>query len=408
MIRAERRCWPGLDTRVKPIRVVHVIQSVESGGAEQQLLTLTRAQDWQRWQPYIVCTHELGSLGSEFAAAEVPVEVVGKRSHYDVTLIPRLASAIARHKPGIIQTWLESANFWGRLAALFVPGRPIIISSVRTIGIRIHPEWLYDVADRALVHVTDMVVGNSLPVNEYLVKTKHLPAKKVMTIRNGIALDRVQTCISWSENERRAYREQLGLPADAFVVGNVAQPVKEKRLDLFVEVLHRLYRRGVPVRALQLGRDPHSGEAEYFARYRQWVHESGVEALILRRGFVRDVSPELAIMDALVQSSDIEGLPNAVAEAQAMEVPVVATNAGGTAELVIHRQTGWLAPTGDVDGLTAGLEYVYRHREEARAWGVAARQHVETNFSVAALVRNTTSLYTRLLRERGRPVPTEE
>jgi len=387
------------------VRIVHVIQSVESGGAEQQLLALTRTQNRDLWQPFVVCTHEIGSLGPEFEAAGIPLEVIGKRSAYDIGLIRRLAEAIARHEPAIIQTWLTSANFWGRLAARLVPGDPILIAYERTIDAWLSP--LQHTLDRVLTRGSDMVVGNSSQVSEFLIRVKRLLPEKVTTIRNGIALDRAQKCLVWSDKERRVYRERLGLPTEGFVVGNIAQPIREKRLDLLVEVIERLRQRGILLRVLQLGRDPRPGEEEYFADYRRWLGERGVRDLVLRRGFVRDVSPDLAVMDALVQTSDIEGFPNALIEAQAMEVPVVATAAGGTPDLVLHRRTGWLVPTGDVEGLVEGLEYIWRHREEARKWGTAARLRVENLFSVETLVRNTTALYAELLRKHGRAVPTE-
>lgn len=387
----------------RPVRIVHVIQSVESGGAEQQLLALTSAQDWSRWQPFVVCTHEIGSLGPQFEAAGVPVEAVGKRGPLDIGLALRVARAVARHSPDIVHTWLASANFWGRVAARFLPGSPIVIGSERTIDSWISP--VFHVIDRVLVRSTDIVIGNSSQVCRFMMTAKRLPADKVVTVRNGIALARAQNCLSWNTGERRAYRRRLGIPADAFVVGNISQPIGAKRLDLVVDVVARLRDANVPVRLLQLGRDPRPGEEEYFARYQRWLDERGVRGLVMRRGFVREVSPELAVMNALVQTSDVEGFPNAVAEALAMEVPVVATDAGGTSDMVIHRHTGWLVPPEDIDGLVEGLQYIYRRPDEAHRWGMAGRARVEKYFSVDTLVRNTTALYAALLRKRGRAAP---
>lgn len=388
----------------EPVRIVHVIESVESGGAEQQLLALTRLLDRSRWLPFVVCTHGIGSLGPEFAAAGVPVELVPKRHQYDAGLVLRLARAIARHEPSIIHTWLTSANFWGRLAARLVLNGPVVIASERTIDAWLNP-FLHRI-DRVLVRGSDAVIGNSPQVRDFMVGVKGLPSDKVVIIRNGITLSRAQKCLSWTAEERRAYRAAIGIPAGAFVVGNIAQPIHVKRLDLLVEIVARLRDDGIPLRLVQLGRGPRPGEGEYFARYERWLDDRRVRELVIRRGYVRDVSAELAVMDALVQTSDIEGFPNAVAEALAMELPVVATAAGGTPDMVIHRRTGWLVPAGDIDGLVEGLYRVYRHRDEARRWGVAGRRHVEEHFSAETLVRNTTDLYAALLRKRGQPVGT--
>jgi len=389
---------------IEPIRIVHIVPTVENGGAEQQLLALTQAQDRSCWEPQIICTHALGTLGPEFESAGVPVQVLGKGDRFGLSLPRRLAGAIAELKPHIVHTWLTSANFWGRVASLLLPERPVVIASERTID-EWQPKWSHTL-DLALSRVSDAVVGNSAQVSDFLVNVKRLPREKVYTIRNGTNLERVQRCLLWTREERRAYRAELGLPSDAFVVGNIGQPIREKRFDVLTEVIGNLYRRGVNVRLLQLGPDPRSpSEDAYFAEYRRWIRQQGIEDCLLRRGFVRDISPELAVMDALVHTSDIEGFPNAVIEAQAMALPVVATAAGGTPDAVVHRSTGWLVPTGDVDGLTEGLMWVHANPYAARLLGEAARERVEARFTVDALVRNTTALYARLLRSRGVPVP---
>lgn len=387
----------------RPIRVVHVVRTVDAGGAEQQLLTLTRALDRSIWAPSVICTHYAGTLEAEFAAAGVPLIVVGKHGRYDVSLLPRLARALARQQPDIVHTWLFPGNSWGRAAVLLLPRRPIVIASERSVNV-----WksvFHRALDRFLARGTDMIVGNAAQVSDFVVNVEEIPARKVTTIRNGIYLGRAQRCLAWTAEERTAYRRHIGLPTDAFVVGCIARPSWQKRLDLLAQVIRDLAARDVPVCLLHLGRDPSSDEVAHFEKYQRLLDEYGVRDLVVRRGFVRDVSSELAVMDALVQTSDIEGFPNAVTEAQAMEVPVVATAAGGTSDLVIHRETGWLVPPGDVDGIVEGLAWVHRHPEEARAWGRAARLHVEQHFSVDALVRNTTALYARLLRERGIEVP---
>ena len=205
---------------------------------------------------------------------------------------------------------------------------------------------------------------------------------------------------------RDRHREELGIPSDAFVVGWVARPSWEKRLDILADVIARLQDEDVELRVLMVGRDPETPEQkESFRKFLRSVDEAGAEGAIIRRGFVRDVSAEFAIMDALVQTSDWEGLPNVVIEAGAMEVPAVATNAGGTGDIIEHRVSGWLVETGDVDGLVEGLLHVHQNREVAAAWGREARRRAEKLFSQDALIRNMTALYARLLRGRGYALP---
>jgi glycosyltransferase involved in cell wall biosynthesis len=194
---------------------------------------------------------------------------------------------------------------------------------------------------------------------------------------------------------------EIGVPENAFVVGHIAQPIKEKRFDLLVEIIDRLHRAGVPIRVLQLGRGPDSPkEEQYFAEYQNALHAAGVKCLVHRTDFVRDISSYLAIMDAVVQTSDIEGFPNGVIEALSMERPVVATDAGGTSDLVRDGVTGWLVEPGDIDTLVSRLIWVFNNREKALQIGKAGRALVEHDFSVDTMVRKTTALYQSLLRKK--------
>ena len=107
-----------------------------------------------------------------------------------------------------------------------------------------------------------------------------------------------------------------------------------------------------------------------------------------------DVIPLHHAFDLFVQSSDYEGTPNAVLEAMAMETPIVATEAGGTAELVHDGVHGRIVPIGNVDRL------ISRHRRGAAAiraapggWRTRARRRVEGELSFESRVRRVEAIY---------------
>jgi glycosyltransferase involved in cell wall biosynthesis len=117
-------------------------------------------------------------------------------------------------------------------------------------------------------------------------------------------------------------------------------------------------------------------------------------------GHIADPSDLYQAADVFVQSADYEGTPNAVLEAMAFEVPVVATDAGGTRELIRHGEDGLIVARGDEPGLTAGIESVITDRAAARYRAESARARVETDLAFDTRMRRVEAVYEALAAER--------
>jgi glycosyltransferase involved in cell wall biosynthesis len=385
------------------IRIVHILADVEPGGAEHQVLVFLKQLDRRYWDPSVVCTHGGGDMEPEFRATGVPFEIIGRKHRFDFGMILRLICALKRLNPDIVHTSLFSSNFYGRIAALMLPRKPAVVASEHSIDST--KNFLHRFADRVLTRRSDQVYAVSSAVRDFYVNKVGLPDDRTKVIWCGINLDRALAASSMPYEERLEHRRSLGIPDDAFVLGYVGKPTVEKRLDLLAEVLGRVAAEGMPVWLLQLGRGAFPGDEHFQEKFEEMLEQYNVTDRVVYRGYITDVSRDYAIMDALVQTSDSEGLPNALIEAQVMEVPVVATSAGGTKDIVQHRETGWLVDTGDTDGLVEGLLHVWKHPDEVRAWRVAGRARSEELFSEQAVVDKLTRLYRRLLEDRGFRLP---
>jgi glycosyltransferase involved in cell wall biosynthesis len=117
-------------------------------------------------------------------------------------------------------------------------------------------------------------------------------------------------------------------------------------------------------------------------------------------GHCDDVSIVHHAIDVFVQSSQYEGTPNAVLEAMAFESPIVATSAGGTAELALDGVHGLIIPIHDVDALVAATERVLGDPAGAKVRVRAARQRVEGDLSFATRMQRVESIYDQLSRQK--------
>jgi glycosyltransferase involved in cell wall biosynthesis len=118
-------------------------------------------------------------------------------------------------------------------------------------------------------------------------------------------------------------------------------------------------------------------------------------------GHRTDVPEILQALDIFVLPSNWEGLPNAVLEAMAAGLPVVATRVGGVPEVVVEGQTGILVPPRDPNALADALLTLLRDPNLRRRMGQAGRQRVQEYFSVDQMVSKTETLYEQLLSEKG-------
>src|SRR5262249_14604080 len=187
-----------------------------------------------------------------------------------------------------------------------------------------------------------------------------------------------------------AARARWGFSLSDVVVGAVGRTEPQKRFDLLIEAVAALVPRRPALRLLIAGDGSRREQLEALARTHLPRH---VYQLI---GNTTDVGQVHHALDVFVQSSDYEGTPNAVLEAMAFETPIVATDVGGTAELVVHGVHGLIVPPGDRSQLVAAIEKVLDERALAGTRVAAARTRVEHELSFDARMRSVEAVYSDL------------
>jgi len=220
----------------------------------------------------------------------------------------------------------------GRLAQV-----PIVINSERTMGME--SRWRYGL-NRMTCSLADRVVCVSPKVADFVVEQIGVPRDKIVVIPNGV--DLTDFC---HLPEKHAARTALGLPADRLVLGTVSRLQPVKRLDMLLRALVWLGRAHTVI--VGYGPEEH--------RLKMLAEQLGLQERVHFVGHQRDVRPWLAAMDVFVLSSDWEGMPNAVLEAMACGLPVVATSVGGTPDVVVDGGTGLLVPRRDPLSLAEAL-----------------------------------------------------
>jgi glycosyltransferase involved in cell wall biosynthesis len=282
----------------------------------------------------------------------------------------------------------------GRLGALYpaivasrwarVPVRLLTVHNA--VLLRSAPQRLFEAGVLASL---DRVVAVSAAVKEELVEKKNVAPEKIAVIANGV--DAAEFDVPEST---AAIRAELGIAADALVVGAVARLHRDKGLDLLLRAVAQLRPRRPALRAMIVGAGP---EAESLRRL---AAEERIAPIVTFTGYRADARRLMRAADILVVPSRREGQPFALIEAMAARKPVVAANVGGIPEAIVDGVTGLVFPSEDVVALANNLERLLHDAKLRAAMGAAARERVEREFSEAAMVRKTSALYEELAQGR--------
>jgi glycosyltransferase involved in cell wall biosynthesis len=368
-------------------RVALVVGQLHTGGAERQLYELATRLDPERFEPLVVCLSEVSEpWAGRLRARGVEVEVLRRARSRDMGRVLSLARLLRGRRVALAHSFLLAANAYTWAATRLGGGIPYIASS-RTC---IPPvdRWSWRVHRRAFRRARAVIV-NARGVGEFTRHLYGLRAELLRVIPNGVALE----AFAGAAGRGAVLRAQWGVADGAAVIGTLGRLSPEKNLAVFLRMaaLLRPRRAGDGWRCVVVGEGPARPGLEDLAA------SLGLGGRVIFAGEQDDVAAALAAMDLFVMTSDTEGMPNAVLEAMAAGLPVVATRVGGTPEVVVPGETGYLLPRRDAEGMAGRVAALLDDPGERRRLGEAGRERVTRDFSAETMVRATCALYEEVL-----------
>jgi glycosyltransferase involved in cell wall biosynthesis len=376
------------------MRIVHAIARLNVGGAALSVLELAAGQRARGHDVLVVAgTIPAGEASMEHVAGELGVpylwvpalqrELSPRR---DVEATRALLRVLRERRPDVLHTHTAKAGATGRLAALLRGRRrPVVVHTyhghVLSGYFDSRREQVYRLAERALAHATDALVAVSDEVRDDLVRLRVARREKFVVVPYGFDLD----ARTRGAEDRSRTRAGAGVD-DSFVIGWAGRLTAVKRPADLVKVLA-----DVQGSSLVL-----AGDGELRADVEEAARALGVSDRLHLLGYVDDVGPWYHAFDVFLLTSANEGTPVVAIEALAAGVPVVATDAGGTATVVDDGESGLLVPVGDVAALAAAVARLRDEPALRRRFGETGRARMRERFSVARMVDDTDALYERL------------
>jgi glycosyltransferase involved in cell wall biosynthesis len=365
-----------------PHRILHIIPTLDRHGAEKQMTLLTTRLPRDEFDVHVCVLTRDGPLRGELDAAGIPVTLVHKRRKIDPRAYWRLKRHIKQIAPDLVHTWLFAANAYGRAAARAC-GVERLVAAERCVDR--WKAWYHLAIDRRLARHTQRIVTNTAAVRDFYAR-KGLPAEKFTVIANGVDPPAVEQPAT-----REEILEELGLPSDARLIGVVARLWPQKQIRDLIWAVELLTHVRDDAHLLIIGDGPHRWR---LTRYRDLV---GIIKKVHFLGHRDDVPRLIQHFDVLALSSEYEGQSNAIMEAMAAGVPVVATDIPGNRDLLVNEQTGYLVPVGDRAEFARRINDLLNNADLAQQMGDAGRDRMRQHFTVDKMVQQYAELYRDLL-----------
>ncbi|HJW34553.1 MAG TPA: DUF2334 domain-containing protein [Holophagaceae bacterium] len=377
-------------------RVLFLIQSLASGGAERQLSELVRHMDTDRFEVHLAVYYDPGyhNDGKFWPLVEAHPGVKLYSLHKKkgltgfLTAIPRLFKLARRIRPQVIHGYSDGnplALLMGKLlGAKVVWGIRRTSSHQSSLNERARrlQKWLIRAS-----HFVDLIIFNSEAgrINHAAMGMKPHRAE---VVPNGFDVERFHMNPSKGAEQRQVW----GVPGHVPLIGVVGRMNPVKDHPTFIRTAARLSSEWPDARFICIG----GGPAAYVESLKAQAQALGIGDKVLFPGTCADMPAAYNALNLLILSSSDEGFPNALGEAMACGVPCVATRVGDAA--VLLGNTGLTADIGDDEALAQAAATLLRESEAERSQrALASRQRVSGTFSLEALVQRTENSLLSLL-----------
>jgi glycosyltransferase involved in cell wall biosynthesis len=377
----------------RPIKILHVVFSLEQGGMENGLINITRGLDAQKFETHVACLEREGDFAQRLPEPK-RIYVLGKDVGFSMKALGVLSKLISRIKPDVVHSHNLGPLMYGGLATAMGIRAPILHGEHSLLP----PEECRakKLRQRHLFYrACKKVHAVSAGLREQLVQLG-LPAEKIITLINGVDTER------FAPDSRSMARREIGdfIPANAFVFGIVGRFGPFKRHGVLIEAFNQLASQAPDLHLLVVG----GGGPE-----KERVVAQGKASPVANRihfvGFQNDPVPYYRAMNLLVVPSINEGMSNAVLEGMACGIPVLANNVCGNAEMIVNGGNGLLADLETAGQLTTELRGICTNRHALEEMGQRARESAIKSFSISTMVYNYARLYQEIASQSGAPKP---
>ena len=360
-------------------RIMHLIEDLEFGGAERQLVTIVKSTNPQKYSVAVCCLSNSGAMADELQQAGFTIHILGKCKGFDFKLLFKLTGLLLSRKIDILHTHIFTANFWGRLAALFVPGLSVVQHEHSHFTLQ---SGFRRLIERILVVKSNIIIAVSADLHKCFSRKIRDLHNKLKLIPNGsIVVDEL------SQVETTTQSRFYSKIKTVAIIGSL-EPRKDHQT--FLRAAKIVHERNPKTRFLVIGDGPLRSTLESQAKFLDF------NGNLQFTGWQSDIPTLLKNIDVYVSSSLTEGISLALLEAMAANVPVVCTNVGGTPEIIKHGERGLLVKKQNSKELAKAITDIIENPKMGSRVAQRGREFVLQNFSAKRMISQVESIYSEI------------
>lgn len=328
-------------------------------------------------------THGEHAYISEAKKRGLSILPILESSAFDRNISKQIIEAIRVHSIDILHTHDFRSDLFGLWCAKRT-GTPLISTCHGWIANNTKGK-IYTHIDKLALRYFNRIITVSEYMRRQLIESG-VKGDKIKVVPNALVTEDYHVDVL-----DQKFRDELCIDSGSLLIGNIGRLSKEKGQDIFMYAAQELLKKYDNLHFVLIGIGP---EEE---NLRALVSELGIQDKISFCGYRSDMLSIYNSLDLVVQSSYTEGMPNVILESLLMEVPVVATDVGGTGEIVDHMKSGVLIKSAVLEELVWGVEDFINNPAKHKMMAAAGQAHVKTNFSHIARVNHITQIYENLM-----------
>ena len=369
------------------MKILFVIDSLLFGGAERQFVELIKGLWEQRhgYEIHVVCLDKVIDGYTDILTARgIVIHYFCRAYRYDIRPVFSIYQYINENQIDIVHAFLNLGVLFGLIAAKLA-GKPVVCSAIRDAK---DHDFMQKIEKRIAACFADIFVANSKAgfTNRFRRLRPHF-----RVVYNGADFSRFDDI----EDKRTILKNELGLSDFQNIIGMVASLTERKDHETLLNAAPKVLKVFPQTCFLFVGDGPKREELT------ERVRQLGLHHNVLFLGFRGDVDKIYQIFDifVLLTNSDVhlEGISNAIMEAMALGVPVVASEGGGTNEIVKNNINGVLVPPKNPTKTAKAIVSLISNKDKAKHFSSTAKKFVREKFNLQEYVEKYENIYRELI-----------
>jgi glycosyltransferase involved in cell wall biosynthesis len=355
------------------MKILFFIDGLRLGGKERRLLELLKGLKNRHEFEIAIASVWKEIHYKDFYQLNIPLFFLEKKSKFDPSIFFKFYNLTKKLRPDIVHTWSNMNTSYSLFSKIFINFK-LVNSQIADAPHRVSWFSIIGVETKINFKFSDRILSNS---RAGLISYR-APVSKSRYIYNGFDFKRLR-----NQHKPEKIKEKMGIKTK-YVVAMVASFSEKKDYKTYFDAAKNILKKRGDITFLTIG------DGVYFNKYKQLYGQNDNIKFLGLQLYVDDILP---IFDVGVLSTYTEGISNSIIEYMAWGKPVIATEGGGTCELVLDGETGFLIKQQDSDHLIEKIEYLLKNGSKAREMGLKGRERIVKKFDSEKMINKYCSLY---------------